>query len=402
MDDEPTNATAFSYRAQTVGGQPVSGTVDADDAEAAQKQLQQLGLRVLEIAAAAAAPRPKPLRGADFIVFNQQMAQLTKAGLPIEHGLRLIARDLRGRRLGQTIRQVADELERGRPLAEAFDVHRGRFPSFYGQLLEVGVKTGNLAGVLFNLGRHLEMVQRLRAMLWQAVTYPIVVLLFVLVMLGFISHYVIPHFAQIFSSFDSKMPAATILVMNTARFAPYVVGAVLLIVATFPLWWLILRGLDLDRHVIDRCVLPLPLVGRVLSRNLIARWCDTLQLGVSAGLDLPASIELAGDAIGSPLIAEDGRRLSRCLQRGQPLSEAGIPRVIPATVVAAIELGGDQQSLASTLQTLSNLYQQQAEVRLSAAQVMIGPIFLAFIGVVIGFTVVALFLPMVSLVQTMM
>ena len=102
----------------------------------------------------------RALGGDDFVAFNQQLAQLAKAGLPLERGLRLIAADLGRGRLARAITEVADELERGTPLAEAFDRHRGRFPSLYGRLVDAGVRSGNLSEVLLNLGRHLDMGQR--------------------------------------------------------------------------------------------------------------------------------------------------------------------------------------------------------------------------------------------------
>src|SRR5215217_2374689 len=116
-------AESFAYQAQTADGQTLSGTIDAPDAEQASRQLQSLRLRVLEIGPTARAQRAQPLRGDDFLAFNQQLMHLTKAGLPVEHGLRLIAQDMRSGRMAATVREVADELERGTPLGEAFEKH---------------------------------------------------------------------------------------------------------------------------------------------------------------------------------------------------------------------------------------------------------------------------------------
>src|SRR5215211_1034587 len=114
---------AFAYQAQTADGQTLSGTIDASDAEHAGSLLQALRLRVLEISPAAHPPRPKALRGDDFVAFNQQQMHLTRAGLPVEHGLKLIAQDMRSGRLAETVRQLAAEMERGTPLDQAFEKH---------------------------------------------------------------------------------------------------------------------------------------------------------------------------------------------------------------------------------------------------------------------------------------
>src|SRR5688500_8110711 len=118
--------STFAYQAQTPDGQRMSGTVDAQDVGEANRRLVELGLRVSEIAPVPTPPRPKALRASDFLAFNEQLAHLAKAGLPLEHGLRLIAADLRSGRLSRTIELVAAELERGTPLPEAFEKHRAQ------------------------------------------------------------------------------------------------------------------------------------------------------------------------------------------------------------------------------------------------------------------------------------
>src|SRR5436305_728989 len=186
---EPTATAIFSYQAQTDEGLRLSGTIDAGDAESAMERLQALRLRVVELSPAAPV-RGKAIRGDAFLAFNQQLAQLTAAGLPVEQGLRLIAADVRSGRLARTIRQVAEELERGVPLA-----------------------------------------------------------------------------------------------------------------------WQVLRSTGREGGIVERLVMPLPLVGPVLRFALVARWCDAARLAVSAGLDLPAAIEMAADATGSKGLAEDGREM---------------------------------------------------------------------------------------------
>src|SRR5688500_2972005 len=185
----------FAYQAQTPDGLRMSGTVEAPDVADAQRRLVELGLRVSEIAPTQRAPRARALRSSDFMAFNQQLAHLAKAGLPLEHGLRLIAADLHGGgRLARTVEMVAAELERGTPLGEAFEKHRGHFPSLYGRLVAAGVQAGNLPGVLFNLGRHLELTQRLREALWRGMAYPLAVIAGLALVLMLIGNHVLPKF----------------------------------------------------------------------------------------------------------------------------------------------------------------------------------------------------------------
>lgn len=443
MSLPPQLHTHFTYQAQTDSGQRMSGVVEAPGTDAAVAYLEALRLRVISIeplnrdpnrvsaadtggngdtaaAATAAAGTARPLRGEDFVAFNQQLAHLTKAGLPVERGLRLIAADMRRGKLARTVNQVAEELERGTPLPEAFDKHRDKFPPLYGRLVEAGVKTGNLSGVLLNLGQHLHLVQRLRGALWRAVTYPAAVFVGLLLVLTFLGVTVVPQFETLYEEMfaDAKprfdwrsqtyepkptIPPVTLALFAASRAAPAVMVALLALVAGVPLAWAALRAAGRGGWLVDRLVLPLPLVGPVLRNNLAARWCDAVRLGVSAGLDLPAAIRLAGDATDSPRLRREGEALVALLEAGQPLAAATAARrrVLPATVPAAIELASGHHDLPHTLQTLAEMFQRQAEARLAAIPAVLTPMLLILISVVIGFVIAGLLLPMTTLLRNL-
>jgi type II secretory pathway component PulF len=391
---------SFAYEAQTEAGDALSGTIDAPDAARAATLLESLRLRVLRIDRVNVAARAAPLRGDDFTSFNQQLAHLTAAGLPVEHGLRLIAQDMRSGRLAETIRTVAAELERGTPMGEAFDRHRENFPALYGRLVEAGVRSGNLSGMLLNLGRHLEMVNRLRGMMWRATAYPLMVLVVLLVVLLFISGWIIPQFEELFADFGVRLPQVTQVLLGTSGWLPPLLTGILVAIALVMLLWPILRLSGRDQVVVEAVVLPTPLVGPVLRRNMIARWCDALRLGVDAGLDLPRAIGLANEAIGSRALRRDGQTLITTLEQGRPLDESSLRlRIIPATVSATIELGRGKEQLSESLAALAELYQQQAEVRLNLIPAILTPLMLIFTAAIIGLVVLGLFAPLIVLIQ---
>jgi type IV pilus assembly protein PilC len=412
MTTTPDQPLSFAYQAQSDEGRRVTGTIDASDAGTAILRLQALRLRVVQIEPIRATPgappagkaeagaRGRALHGDDFAAFNQQLAHLTAAGLPVETGLRLIAQDMRSGRLAATVRLVADELERGTPLGEAFDKHRAKFPSLYGRLLEAGVRSGDLSGVLLNLGRHMEMVQRLRSLLWRTVSYPLTVLTALSVVMLFLGLYVLPQFKELYGGFGIKLPAVTELLLDVSVAIPYAAGALLLLVIVVPLAWGVLRLRGRDVHVRDSLGLRLPLVGRALQLNLIARWCDALRIGVAAGLDLPAAIALAGDAVRSPRLRADGQALTARLEAGKPLTDAaGELSLLPATVPATIELAAGHHDLPSTLRTLSEMYERQAELRTSAIPAILTPILVIGVAVSVGFVILALLMPVLSLIE---
>ena len=393
--------STFAYHAQTPDGLRMSGTVDAADVHEAGRRLGELGLRVLEIGPSPHAPRPRPLRASDFAAFNQQLAHLAKAGLPLEHGLRLIAADLRNGRLSRTVELVAAELERGTPLGEAFEKHRAQFPPLYGRLVEAGVRAGNLPGVLFNLGRHLEVVQLLREALWRALAYPLMVTMGMALIVVFLGLFVLPQFELIFGEFKVRLPWATRWLLKLSKVSvPLAVALAAGIVGT-PLLWGIVRAAGWGGRLTDLAARRMPLVGPVLRRNLVARWCNALRIGVAAGMDFPAAIAIAGDATGSPALRRDGQQLIATLEAGRPLTAAGTLRLLPPTIPATLHFAGGHHDLATTIDALGEMYQRQAELRLAAIPAILTPLMVLAIALMIGFVVFALVAPLVMLFNSM-
>ncbi len=281
--------------------------------------------------------KPKPLTGDSFLAFNQQLAHLTAAGMPVEQGLRLIAGDMESGRLAGTVREIAADLEAGMPLDRAFERHAGHFPPLYGRLIAAGVKTNSLPAMLFNLGRHMELLGRVRSSLWMAAAYPLMVLAGLIVVLLFLSYVVLPKFADIFVDFRVDLPDITKFAFWLGRAAPYLVVALAVLLVLVPVVWQALRKTGEDRKMADAFLLPLPVVGPVLRLSMIARWCDALRLSVEAGLDLPQGMRLAAEAVGSPKVGADTTRLIEELQSGRGLPDYAAGVVLPPTVSAAIQ-----------------------------------------------------------------
>ena len=413
MTVPPLESVSFAYRAQSHDGRAVSGTLDAADIDDATRQLHAMGLRVIEIAPTARRARSASLGGEDFIAFNQQLAHLTGAGLPVEHGLRLIAQDMRRGSLRATVERLAEELENGTPLPEAIEKFHRKFRPLYARLVEAGIKSNNLPAILLNVGRHAEMVARLRAAVWRASAYPLMVLIGVLGVLIFISAFVIPQLASMYSktmqpqfalyssrrsgfAYKPGLPVVTEILLAIGPFVPWVLGAIIVLIVGSSVIWMLLRLAKMDRGLSDVAT-RLPLIGPVLKRNLLARWLDAMHIGTSAGLDLPASIELASEAVGSPAIRRDAYVMRAALESGQPLDSAAPLRFMPPVVPAALELASNSTDLPTALATMSQMYQQQAEIRLSILPALLTPIMLLIVAGMIVLVLAGLLLPLFRL-----
>ena len=218
------------------------------------------------------------------------------------------------------------------------------------------VASGNLPGMLLNLGRHLDLLQRLRAAIWRAAAYPIMVLIGSALVVLFISQAVLPQFNTIFKDFGTKLPALTETIMMLPQIVPWVLLGIGVIILLIIITWLILKSAGLRRFAIERTVFHLPLIGPILRYNLLARWCDAVALSIKSGLDLPRAIALANDAVASPTLTRDSEQLIAALQSGQPLDTVHRTRLLPATAVATMSLASAQSDLGGAMNTLSEMY----------------------------------------------
>jgi type IV pilus assembly protein PilC len=244
----------------------------------------------------------------------------------------------------------------------------------------------------------MEMVYRLRATLWRAAAYPLMVLAGLLAVVVFLSLGVLPQFRTLFREFNITPPLLTRLLLGVTAWMPSALVVLACLVGLAIVLWVAARLTGADRAVVDAVVLPMPLVGPVLRRNLVARWCDAVRLGVVAGLDLPRAVELAGDAVASPRLRRDSDEIIGILNSGQSLDVlVGATRVLPATVPAAMALASERGDLAGTLATLSEMYQQQADHRLNMIPGLLTPVLILLVAGIIGLVVLALFLPFMQM-----
>jgi type II secretory pathway component PulF len=390
----------FAYRAQSIDGHPLTGTIDAASPDQARERLEALRLRVLELAPSATpAAAVRPLGGEDFLTFNQQLAHLTSAGMPLEHGLRLIAEDVRRGKVANTIRQIAEELEKGVPLGQAFEKHAAQFPPAYGHLIDAGVKTNNLSGMLLNLGEHLRTLGQLRAALWRALAYPLVVFVALCCVVAFLGGWVFPQFADIYHVWGARLPWVTQFMIDHGRKIAILFLALGALTVALAVASRLLRHTAAHQSLRDNVVMRLPLIGPVVSRSLVARWCDAVRLGVVGGMDLPQAMRTAADAVGSARIRDDAERMAAKLSGGQPLSSSESFSVMPATVPAAIELSTRHGGLAQTLGTLAHMFQQQAQAKVGVIPAVLTPILLTMLTGIMGFIILAMFLPFVNLLS---
>ena len=389
----------FEYVAQTDAGLRMSGVVQAPDGAGAVAVLEGMRLRVLEVTQRR--EKARPMRGGDFLAFNQQLAEFAKAGMPIETGVRLAAASARRGRLAKAIALVAAEIKRGAPVEAAFDKHRRQFPPLYGRLIEAGLRGGDLHGVLLEFGPQLESQDRLSAALWRSVAYPLFTFCALLIVLSFIGWQLAPRLVETLVAMRMKIPLATRIVLAMSRAAPYFAAAA--IIGSALAMALLRRGgvSGRQRFWSSRLLLPLPLVGPVVRYALVSRWLVGLRIGLAGNLPLPQAVRLAGEATASATLRREGEQWAAQLQDGGP-SGSRSPSLLPETVTLAIELSPAKDRLPQTLRTLSDLYDRLAELRTERIPAIVTPLLMMLIALLISVTALGLLLPVILYLKQLM
>ena len=391
----------FQYQALTGGGRLMKGTLEAGSSEQAQQLLTEMQLKVYSLEQAAAPlPRRHVGRG-ELLLFNQQLASITRSGIPLDRGLREIASDIDKPSMRRLVRQLADDLQGGMGIEEAFTRRQAMFPPLYGHIIKAGVQTGRLSEMLTSLNRHLEMSNQTRRILFESMTYPLVVLTLAAILLTTVFTFLIPPFRGMFADMGARMPTLTAFFLKLAdNVVPFWLGVGGVIV-TVAVVFLMLSASPGGRRFKESIYFRVPILGRLYHRSLMSRLSDAMALLIGAGCDLPQSLRLAAAAGGSETFRRECSLLADHLERGENIVEAGaLCRRIPPLFFYSIQAGYQRNELQDNLYSLCDMYSQQARTHQSRLQGLLMPLMIIAVGGIIGLVIAAMFMPMVAMLQS--
>jgi len=392
----------FEYEALTASGRLMRGTFEAAGPDEARQALADMQLAVQRLERSRPPGPRTPVGRSELRLFNEQLAAIARAGIPLERSLRELAADAASARMRRLIERIADELESGTELREAFEKHAGSLPPLYGRIIEAGVKSGRLGEMLTSLNRHTEVAARTRQIVFEAVCYPVVVLLLAAGLFTGFLVYVVPPFGRIFESSGWRVPPATAtLLALSGNVGGLWIGfgclAALAVGARFAM------GLaPAGRRFRERVKLSVPVLGRLLRHGLLGRFADLAALLTGAGLDLPSCLRLAGSATGSDLLAADCEAVARGVEAGGRLTDsAANARVLPRLFVYSVEFGASRNELTDSLYGLAGMYDDRVRIEQGRLQAVLLPVLVVTVGLGIGWGIVSLFLPMAEMLRMM-
>ncbi|MHC4264586.1 MAG: type II secretion system F family protein [Planctomycetota bacterium] len=390
----------FEYNALTQAGRAMKGTIEAGSTEEAHQLLEQMQLTINSIEEAKPQKPKRPIGRSEFMLFNQQLASITKAGIPLERGLRELSKDIASNKMRKLIDSVADDLEAGTDIEQAFEKRQKHFPPLYGKILKAGVETGRLSDMLTSLNRHIEVTNRTRRIVFEAFAYPAVILALAAIILTFVFMFIIPAFEEVlFEMVQGQLNPLTTFYFNLAtNVVPFWISAAVIIgVITIIFLWL--STFTEGRRFKESIFLKIPVFGRLYHSSIMSKMSEAMAMMVAAGSDMPSCLRLSANASSSDKLALEADTLAQQVEKGNNILEAGqFCKTIPRLFLYSIQLGSQRNELQDNLYSLAQMYKEQAFSGQAKLQSFMLPTMIIFIGFVIGSAVMAMFLPMVQVV----
>ena len=344
--------------------------------------------------------RKKKLNLEKFLIFNSQFVTLIRAGLPILKSLDLLADRLTDPKLGPYIKSVRDEVRQGNLLSEAFRA-QGIFPKTYVTSVMAGEKSGSLGETLERFIAYQKLALAVRKKVLVSLLYPSVLIVLVILLMVFLVTYVVPSFAELYTSMSAKLPSVTLFLIaigTTAR-AYVVVGAVaLLILGVSLFYW---ARTESGSEKVDMVRMRMPVLGSIWIKYQVAQFSRVLSTLLTGGIPLVQGLETAADSLGTALLRKSLEKAGRLVREGQPLSGSlSTTGVFPPLAIDMIEVGESTGALPQMLTSVAEFYEDDVNTRMTAALSLIEPAIMIFMGAFVAFVLIALYLPIFSLADT--
>lgn len=397
----------FLLRYADPRGQMHEQVADAANEREARERLTQQGYLVysvrpkdLSARLGGMTGRQKTVNLEKFLIFNQQFVTLVRAGLPILKSLDLLADRLTDEKLGRHIQAVRDEVKTGSALSDAF-AHHNVFPPIYVTSVLAGEKSGALTDVLDRYIGYQKLTLAVRKKLLVSLLYPCVLIVLVVALMVFLITYVVPNFAVLYNSMEARLPFATqmlIAIGTTARSYVLVGFGAVVLGAVAAYFWSKRPG---SQEILDRWKMNTPVLGEIWTKYQVAQLSRVLGTLLVGGIPLVQALETTGRSLGTVLLKKALDRTATLVREGRTLSESlKTTGIIPTLAIDMMEVGESTGALPQMLASVAEFYEEDVSTRMTALLSLIEPMIMIFMGIFVAFVLVALYLPIFSLADT--
>lgn len=400
--------SSFNYSVRDKTGKVVKGKVEGDSKDAVSAKLREMGYIILDVnqvgglAALSQIKIGQPsVKIKDVTIFSRQFATMINAGLSLTKCLTILAQQTESASLKEIIQQLAKDVESGQSLSDAMIKHPRAFPPIFVNMVRAGETGGVLDEVLMRVADHFENDLALKAKVKSAMTYPIAMGGLVLVVLAAMMIFVVPTFEGMFKDMgNADLPAITQALVNVSHFVASIKGVIMAVIVTAIIYGIkALINTEKGRFVWDSMKLKMPIAGSIIQKMAVARFTRTFGTLVSAGVPILSALDIVADTAGNTVVAKAVKGTASAIKEGEtiakPLSESP---VFPSMVVQMIAVGEETGALDTMLVKIAEFYDEEVGTAVDGITSIIEPIMMATLGVIVGGMVIALYLPMFTIV----
>ena len=395
----------FQYKARDARGELVKGELEASNADALATQLLNSGVTPLEIKQVVKRADPlaelkkrlgssKPTLD-DLILFCRQMYTLSKSGVPIIRAMNGLAETTRNTMLAEVLVSIRHDLESGRELNVAMDMHRSIFTPLMVSMVRVGENSGKLDLAFEQLAAYLEMERDTRARIKAAIRYPTFVIVAISLAIGIVNAFVIPAFANVFASMGEDLPWQTQVLISTSEFTvaywPFILVAVVAAVMGFNYY---IRT-DQGRYRWGRIKLRLPLVGSIITRATLGRFTRSFAMANRSGVPLIQALTVVSRAVDNDYVTERILSMRNGIERGDSLTRtAAATGLFTPLVLQMLSVGEETGAVDQMMEEVSEYYEREVDYELKNLSSAIEPILIVAVGILVLILALGIFLPM--------
>jgi len=390
----------YAWSGRTRAGAMLEGIELADTREAAVAALRRKQIQVTRIRERGREillmPRlSRRISAKRVAIFTRQFSVMLDAGLPLVQCLEILGEQEENRAFATIIKQVRSDVEAGSSLADAMRKHPRAFDDLFYNMVAAGEAGGILDVILRRLATYIEKVVRLKSQVRSALVYPITVLIIAAGVVFVILKWVIPVFAQLFTAAGGELPFLTRVVVGASNFVQSW-WWVLLIAVPVASWHDTPRG----RRALDGFLLKIPVIGMLLRKVAVARFCRTLSTLTASGVPILDGLEITAKTSGNAIVEDAILAVRKSVEEGKSISEPlGETKVFPPMVVQMINVGEQTGALDQMLSKIADFYEEEVDTAVAGLMKLIEPLMIVFLGGLIGVIVVSMYLPLYQFLQ---
>jgi type IV pilus assembly protein PilC len=396
----------FAFSGRNRGGETISGERIGDTMDAVVSTLRReqiLVTRITPAQAKAAAPKKlkaKSVPAKNLAVFTRQFSVMIDAGLPLVQCLEILGTQEENKHFAQVILATRADVEGGASLADAMQRHPKTFDALFTNMIAAGEAGGILDTILKRLAVYIEKAVKLKGQVQSAMIYPVAIVVIAGLVVGLILWKVIPTFASLFAGLGAELPLPTRIVIalsnNLIRFMPFLVVGTIALVFSFRKYYATYKG----RRVVDATVLKMPILGNIMRKMSVARFCRTLATLMSSGVPILDGLDITARTAGNAIIEDAIQVTRKSIERGEtiaaPLKQTG---VFPSMVVQMISVGEATGALDTMLSKIADFYEEEVDTAVAGLLTLMEPVMIAFLGGIVGGIVIAMYLPIFGLIS---